>query len=975
MPNIDHLIKKLEGEKRFEDIAIFSALAEAGWNIEKVPDGYVWANYTNEPKEEVGPYEEDEEIISAGRIIFNQNNNAADLAKLSESMTGVGWALRHEHNVWFCENKTAGMKTNVWFKPQDAIEEAEKMQTKYEAEMEGQTSTPTQEEVIEKLASQPGTEHFSDHEVDLRKQLVEWLKAEGVEVRCDVACSAGVADVVTEDAIYEVRHELSLATLASASDKLVYFWRELIHTEQLNEGADAIIITCCPQDLSSLKAAAEDVAVMTFEELTQPSTPEFIESLFTQIREITTVSAFKKLIEDNSLQDVTVDTRFTPSQRTELHEALNECNVRVYQVFSEPNPSTDILMQQMDPKDVSTHPSLLMRASGLDVEHVAELEAGYRAGKTYPPADIFYDGDNYWVADGNHRHAGALRAGKLLDVKVHEGTLREAILFALRSNTEHGLKLTNDDKRLKAVTLLADPEWFKESDTILAGIANVTQQFISGVRRDLAQILPALQSDMDRESDESLAGMLSVSAGLVRVVRRIPLGEREALTQNVLSDDGRRRGADGVVRSTPTRTVEAEKKGAPLFPEQSDDAVSNVVSSDVSEASTTAAPPDEPDEAAQAHGESVPAQDSLLAPSEEPATEDAKPSGGATEESTTARVAETEQFSPSFRLTTLLKQHPEGMTTEEVLAEGFTMNDINQARTAREIERHENGRCFYAWKTADVVSALEERGTLSRLELEDLGCQSYVINAALSEGLISQPETGKFSLPKRVATEAQLETRSEVSSSKPAASTTHHSSPQTQETPKQRAPVGSAIERGLKGRKMILGFTFIPGLKGKVQATVNVGDNVKSAGRELFSVEELVLPERTLCMIEAQIGGGFKLPRATSATTTSSNNNTEEEPSPKVTRILSAIGSAKTSSELDKHIKHYKLDDLSRFDRRDVLLIQNALKAQKKKLVPARTAKSASRKTAPKRATKKPAGKSASKVAKKGASKGVRARS
>lgn len=375
------------------------------------------------------------------------------------------------------------------------------------------------------------------HEVDLTAAVISHLesegyrlkpsdleKSEGYAMRTDVECQAGVADIVTGDAVYSIACSLARDTLPDVALKLEAL------VEEIDRTADGIIITCCSDEVESLDAQAGSygLRVQTFEQFIAP--PEKLPVKETAQEKEVSVPAGEKL-------------------------------------FAEPEAGvvSHVLVQQILPSRLSSHPSLLMRANGLDQDHVRELEQGYRAGQTFPPADVFYDGEHHWVADGNHRAAGAAKAGAPLDVIIHKGTLRDAILFALRANMEHGLKLTNDDKRLKAVTILCDPEWFTESDTRLAELARVTQPFISGIRRDLAQLLPSLSNDESQLSNEDVAKRLGVSAGLVRIVRELPDDVLDALTQNVLSDDGRRRGADNILRSVPGKAA-AEKAEAPTLP-------------------------------------------------------------------------------------------------------------------------------------------------------------------------------------------------------------------------------------------------------------------------------------------------------------------------------------------------------------------------------------------------------------------------
>jgi hypothetical protein len=72
---------------------------------------------------------------------------------------------------------------------------------------------------------------------------------------------------------------------------------------------------------------------------------------------------------------------------------------------------------------------------------------------------VFYDGAEYWLADGFHRVHAAQKLRRLtIAADVRQGTRRDAVLLSARANAEHGLRRTNEDKRRAVLTLLADPE-------------------------------------------------------------------------------------------------------------------------------------------------------------------------------------------------------------------------------------------------------------------------------------------------------------------------------------------------------------------------------------------------------------------------------------------------------------------------------------------------------------------------------------
>lgn len=120
----------------------------------------------------------------------------------------------------------------------------------------------------------------------------------------------------------------------------------------------------------------------------------------------------------------------------------------------------------------------------LSQETVAEYAEAYKAGAKFPPVVVFYDGTHRWLADGFHRYFGAKAAGlSQIYESVTPGTLRDAILYSLRANAEHGLNRTNADKRKAVTTMLADPEWSAWSDRKIAEAVGVSVPFVGSIRR------------------------------------------------------------------------------------------------------------------------------------------------------------------------------------------------------------------------------------------------------------------------------------------------------------------------------------------------------------------------------------------------------------------------------------------------------------------------------------------------------------
>src|SRR3954471_13541208 len=68
------------------------------------------------------------------------------------------------------------------------------------------------------------------------------------------------------------------------------------------------------------------------------------------------------------------------------------------------------------------------------------------AGDVFPPLIVFWDGAEYWLADGWHRVCGALCLGwQGIAAEVLPGGLREAEWYAFSANATHGYPRDKDD--------------------------------------------------------------------------------------------------------------------------------------------------------------------------------------------------------------------------------------------------------------------------------------------------------------------------------------------------------------------------------------------------------------------------------------------------------------------------------------------------------------------------------------------------
>ena len=132
---------------------------------------------------------------------------------------------------------------------------------------------------------------------------------------------------------------------------------------------------------------------------------------------------------------------------------------------------------------------------------VTEYAEMFQASTEWPfdsACEVFFDGNEYYMADGFHRYLGAVSVKRSsLSCNVTNGTLRDAIKFALSANARHGLHRSNDDKRKAVGFALEDQEWRHLSSRMVADLCGVSPAFVDSLRKTTAN---------ERQSDEKRTG-------------------------------------------------------------------------------------------------------------------------------------------------------------------------------------------------------------------------------------------------------------------------------------------------------------------------------------------------------------------------------------------------------------------------------------------------------------------------------------
>ena len=120
----------------------------------------------------------------------------------------------------------------------------------------------------------------------------------------------------------------------------------------------------------------------------------------------------------------------------------------------------------------------------MDWTVVADYAADMGNGATFPPVVIFYDGSDYWLADGFHRVEAAKSLGLVeIAADVRPGTLEDAKWYSYSANKMHGLRRSNEDKRRAVEAALTHPKAKTLSDVEIARHVGVSSMTVGNYRK------------------------------------------------------------------------------------------------------------------------------------------------------------------------------------------------------------------------------------------------------------------------------------------------------------------------------------------------------------------------------------------------------------------------------------------------------------------------------------------------------------
>lgn len=177
----------------------------------------------------------------------------------------------------------------------------------------------------------------------------------------------------------------------------------------------------------------------------------------------------------------------------------------------------------------------------LNADAITEYAAVIEDGVRLPPVTVYYDGAAHWLADGFHRFHATKKAGRdCIEADIRQGTRRDAVLYSVGANDNHGVRRTLDDKRRAVLVLLEDGEWSKWSDVEIAAAAKVHRKTVAKLRDSYLAKVPSMKSE-ERTFTHPKTGKPAA-------MNTSSIGKTKSLTRSFVPDADMQAEADAAAR-------------------------------------------------------------------------------------------------------------------------------------------------------------------------------------------------------------------------------------------------------------------------------------------------------------------------------------------------------------------------------------------------------------------------------------------
>ncbi len=194
-------------------------------------------------------------------------------------------------------------------------------------------------------------------------------------------------------------------------------------------------------------------------------------------------------------------------------------------------------VEEIDTRFLRTDGGTQTRAS-LNIFTVDSYAESMKDGVVFPPVITYYDGSEYWLADGFHRLAAAERAGhSAIDCEIRQGTRRDAILYSVGANANHGLQRTREDVRRAIDLLLRDDEWREWSDSAIAAKVGCNHKTVGSRRSELVAAGEIEDSGIRRAADGRVMNTSKIGDGSQELPTASMLADNPTMHPSIPTDD------------------------------------------------------------------------------------------------------------------------------------------------------------------------------------------------------------------------------------------------------------------------------------------------------------------------------------------------------------------------------------------------------------------------------------------------------
>lgn len=140
---------------------------------------------------------------------------------------------------------------------------------------------------------------------------------------------------------------------------------------------------------------------------------------------------------------------------------------------------------------------------------VKDYAEAMREGAKFPPVTVFFDGADYWLADGFHRYHGTKSNGTVtIEADVTQGSLEDAQEYSYGANKDRGLSMSADDNKDIVRKMLLNQRYKDWSQARIAKHVGVTAMFVSRVKssmeiKDESTVKKYMKNGVEKQMDVS----------------------------------------------------------------------------------------------------------------------------------------------------------------------------------------------------------------------------------------------------------------------------------------------------------------------------------------------------------------------------------------------------------------------------------------------------------------------------------------